>query len=612
MSVICGIVRFDGKIVNKEEIKNMLNTMKNHSNDSEGIWIDGNVGFAHKMLWTTPESLHENQPLVSNDGDLVLTADARIDNRDELFEKLEINENDFKIVTDGDLILWSYKKWGEECPKYLLGDFAFAIWDKHQQKLFCSRDRFGIRPIYFYFLNEIVYFSSNIDLLYTLIDEPISVNDNAINSFARFTTIGYEETMYQNIFRIPPAYFFIFSKEGLNKYRYWFPEKIKIDYHIPFEEAKQEVYRLLSKAVEARLRVYGDWGCEVSGGLDSTAISLIAQKATHTQFKTFSMRYQSYTCDEWEYTKEAITTLGSMPIILDIDQLDVKNEYNLHDTVELNKHWPLYGSFIHNYVLGNMMVKNGIRICLTGHGGDHVFTGDYNPILNYIKNFRFISALNEFFISDKQLSVLVVEIIKLLVPQKIKFFVKKYLLNKDVHLNNQSAENFTDYWNLSFNDSIKIRGALSYISGNSQVTHIDNNYYRTLELYENIEFRHPFFDTNLIEYILTLPNYYFYKGGTTKIILREALKELYPSLIYERKDKAEFSEALLDQMNAIDMDQVWKDSLLIKNELLDKSHLYELIEQYKNKTINASDLGDFWKMTTLELWLKNKNQEKTS
>lgn len=130
MSGICGIVRFDGKPVEPEEIQKMLHTMPNCGHDAEGIRVDGSVGFGHRMLWTTPESLHENQPLVSKDGNLIVTADARLDNRDELFEKLAIKEKDFSIVTDIDLILWSYQKWGEDCPKHLTGDIAGAIWDK--------------------------------------------------------------------------------------------------------------------------------------------------------------------------------------------------------------------------------------------------------------------------------------------------------------------------------------------------------------------------------------------------------------------------------------------------------------------------------------------------
>ena len=606
MSGICGIIRFDGIAVKREEMQKMLDAMKNRGSDAEGIWVDENVGFGHKMLWTTPESLHENQPLVNQDENLVLTADARIDNREELIGLLEINNNESNTVTDADLILWAYEKWGKECSKYLMGDFAFAIWDKHQQELFCTRDRFGIKSLYFYFNNEIVYFSSDIDLLHTLIGELVSVNDNAIKSFARFGTIGYEETMYQNIFRIPPVYSFIFSKEGIDKHRYWFPEKIKINYSISFEEAKQEVYNLLSKAVISRLRVYGDWGCELSGGLDSTAISLIAKKTTNSQFKTFSMRYQSYTCDEWKYTKEAIDALGSIPIVLDVDELDVKNKYSLHSSVQLNKHWPLYGSFVHNYALGQKMLENDIRVCLTGHGGDHVFTGGFYPILDYLRDFRFQHAMHEFSASNESFFGFFYRVTKASIPDKVKYIIKKYLLGREMDEVIQSPENFTDYWNISLMKSSTVQTNLNYIVGKNHVMHTDNNYYRVLESSENIEFRHPFFDTKLVEYLLALPNYYKYQDGTIKVILRESLKDIYPHMIYNRQDKAEFSEALHAQMDAIDMEKVWKDSLLLKNDLINKNNLYELLNQYQNKTIKPQNVGSFWRWTTLELWLKSK------
>lgn len=600
MSGICGIVRFNGQAVKKEDIQSMLDAM-NDNNDTQGIWIDCNVGFGHKMLWTTPESLLENQPSENMESNLVITADVRIDNRNELFEKLGIND-DLKIVTDVDLILLSYQIWGEECSKYLKGDFAFAIWDKSQKKLYCARDRFGIKPFYFYFSNEMIYFSSDIDSLLTIIDEPIAVNNKAIRSFGKFATIGYEETMYENIFRIPPAFSFVFSDEGLNKYRYWFPEKIKINYDVSFEEAKQKIYNLLSEAVTTRLRVYGDWGCELSGGLDSTAVSLIAQNTTKSEFKTFSMRYQSYSCDEWKYTKKAIDTLGSIPIVLDADKLDVKNKYNLYSSVKLNKHWPQYGSFIYNYVLGKKMVENDIRVCLTGHGGDHVFTGSWHPTFEYFKNFRFTETLDGISDSDKTLFESLISTIKTLVPRKIKSFLKKFLLKQESHY----PENFIDYWNLASNKSDTIKSNLYYLVGRQHVMHTDNNYYRVLESTENIEFRHPFFDTNLIEYVLTLPNYYKYKNGKIKVILREALKDLYPSSIYEREDKAEFSEALLAQINAIDVLQVWKHSLLIKNELIDQTYLHELMDQYQNNLIGSEGVGNLWRMISLELWLDNK------
>ena len=158
MSGICGIVRFDGKPAENIKIQKMLDVMHNCGNDAEKIWVAGSIGFGHKMLWTTPESFHEKQPLVSDDGNLILTADARIDNREEIFELLDVGEKKNDVVTDANLILRSYLKWGEECPKYLIGDYAFAIWDTESNKLYCARDTMGIKQFYYY-MNEACFIS---------------------------------------------------------------------------------------------------------------------------------------------------------------------------------------------------------------------------------------------------------------------------------------------------------------------------------------------------------------------------------------------------------------------------------------------------------------------
>ena len=150
MSWICGIIRLDGNAVQKCDILTMLNAVRNRGNDAEGLWLEGSVGFGHKMLWTTPESFHEKQPQITENDTIILTADVRIDNRDELFEQFGLNENDHDIITDTDLIIWSYQKWSEDCPKYIVGDYSFALWDKEQKQLFCSRSPLGIKPFNYY------------------------------------------------------------------------------------------------------------------------------------------------------------------------------------------------------------------------------------------------------------------------------------------------------------------------------------------------------------------------------------------------------------------------------------------------------------------------------
>ena len=146
MSGIFGIFNRNSKAVDKQIVETMLDATS-WSPDERGTWIDGPVAVGHTMLWNTPESKYEHLPLENSS--YVLTMDARIDNRDELLEQLELPDRHMLEVGDSEFILAAYRKWGEECPKYLLGDFTFSIWDEEKQQLFCERDHICVKPLYY-------------------------------------------------------------------------------------------------------------------------------------------------------------------------------------------------------------------------------------------------------------------------------------------------------------------------------------------------------------------------------------------------------------------------------------------------------------------------------
>lgn len=150
MSGIVGIYHLDGRPVEQQDVQRMTDSIAHRGPDGSAVWIEGPVGLGHRMLYTTPESLHEKLPLTNRTGDLTITADARIDNRNELFSMLNFNGRPRETIPDSEIILVAYEKWGEKCPEKLLGDFAFTIWDKRKQAIFCARDPIGIKPFYYY------------------------------------------------------------------------------------------------------------------------------------------------------------------------------------------------------------------------------------------------------------------------------------------------------------------------------------------------------------------------------------------------------------------------------------------------------------------------------
>ena len=170
MSGIAGIVNLDGSPVDRSEVEALTAQLRRRGPDGEGVWVEGNVGLGHTLLRTTSEPEHQSQP-TSLDGQVWITADARVDDRAELVRKLVASDRseirqlgELRSASDEALILHAYHAWGEACVDHLLGDFAFAIWDGRRRRLFCARDQLGVKPFFFAITGQLLLFSSELRL----------------------------------------------------------------------------------------------------------------------------------------------------------------------------------------------------------------------------------------------------------------------------------------------------------------------------------------------------------------------------------------------------------------------------------------------------------------
>src|SRR5262245_10430097 len=195
MSAIVGIYFMDGRAADHNTINQMLERVKHRGPDRAGVWCESSVGLGHRMLLTTSESLHEKAPLVSKSGDIALTADARIDNRDELINALGLGQSPSREMSDSELIVAAYERWGERCPERLLGDFAFAIFDKRRRSLFCARDHFGVKPFYYYYSGRAFVFASEIKAIFSLREVPQQVNEPRIADYLVHVLEGFDKSI---------------------------------------------------------------------------------------------------------------------------------------------------------------------------------------------------------------------------------------------------------------------------------------------------------------------------------------------------------------------------------------------------------------------------------
>ncbi len=278
MSAICGIFYFDDRPVSEETLQAMVTALAHRGVDGSGVWRKNNVALGHLMLHITPESLKEELPHYDAKRNMAITADARIDNRKELFHKLGIPSWQENSMPDSLFILKAYERWGKNFLNHLLGEFAFALWDGLSQELIIATDSLGMCPLCYYHTSETFIFASEIKAIHAVKDVPRVVNQRKIASLAipALRHMEPETTFFKGIRIIPGATLISVNRNRIQKEVYWRPDPAKRIY-LADENLYAEAFReIFEKAVSARLRSAFPVISLYSGGLDSTAVTATA------------------------------------------------------------------------------------------------------------------------------------------------------------------------------------------------------------------------------------------------------------------------------------------------------------------------------------------------
>jgi len=295
MSAITGIYQLDEAPATIDHCKCLMASLKKYPADGIQTWYKKNIFFGCHAQWITPESFGEKLPYYDPERHLAITADAIIDNRTELFDRLQVGHAVRKMMPDSILLLLAYQKWGQEVPKYLLGDFAFMIWDEKNNLLFGARDFSGGRTLYFHRTRQQFVFCTVIQPLLALPYIEKRLNEQWLAEFLAIPSVldaaDVNSTVYKNIEQLPPAHSISVSANGVRLSRYCVlapGEQLKLKSNHEYVEAFREVFQ---KAVSARLRTRSNVGAKLSGGLDSGSVVSFAAPELRKQSKqlyTFS------------------------------------------------------------------------------------------------------------------------------------------------------------------------------------------------------------------------------------------------------------------------------------------------------------------------------------
>ncbi len=377
---MCGIIGFKTTRY-FQELKDGLigaaDCLSHRGPDDSGFFFDqkSGVGLAHRRLSIIDFSAAGNQPMASDDGNILITYNGEIYNFPEIRKTLEANGYKFNSRTDTEVVLKAYQRWGIDCLQKFIGMFAFALWDSHKNSLFIARDRLGIKPVYYYYTPGLLLFASELKGIMAFKSFPKDIDFNSIPLFLHYQYIPAPKTIFKNTYKLLPGHFLICNDNQVALHKYWqYPEEISFKSNLELNEEEQIAHldMLLTQAVSDRLVSDVPLGALLSGGIDSSLVVALMQKINATPTRTFSIGFKEKGYNEapWAATiaghlgtnhtefyvtpKEAIETLPQLPEIYDEPFAD--------------------SSAIPTFLVSRL-TRSQVTVALSGDGGDEQFCG---------------------------------------------------------------------------------------------------------------------------------------------------------------------------------------------------------------------------------------------
>jgi len=623
VSGIAGIYYLDGRPVEKPTLECMVDSLRHRGPDGAGTWIAGPIGLGHRLLWTTPESTREQQPLLSQDGQLCLTADARIDNRAEVQAQVRAAGRYLRTDTDAELVLQAYEAWGEACCAKLIGDFAFAIWDERRRQLFAARDAIGIKPFYYHASGTVFRWGSEPKALFadgTLRREP-NVGLMCRYLLRRFGDT--EETLDQGVYRLPAAHFLVLKDGRLRKARYWDIDPARAIRYRSDQEYAEHFLSLFSEIVRAHLRGQGPVGVLLSGGLDSSSIVCTAQLlfrqglSPANGLETFSLLYDHPACDERAYIGDVIRQWSVRANLLNSDEQLGSLDF---EQVERYPDVPYFPTLLAFATTLEQARQKGIRVMLDGFGGDDLLASSFGHLTDLFWQGRFGELSRQLRLDAagsgySPLTLFLHHCLRPTIPQPVRTFLKPlYRRLRGIpswlgtscleQLRREAVRTEARFDRLPTQSQQRTYDALTY-GWNTNVALPASECFSS---FFGIEDRHPFFDRRLVEFLLAVPEEQRWQGAWTKTILRRAMRGILPESIRNRQTKAEFS-CILDRefkdRQANQLCELFRAPALGRLGIINDERLRQVIAAGSQAPLSADDRVDWETIVWLELWCRS-------
>ena len=625
MSALAGLFRTDGQPVDRREIERMVAALAHRGPDGAGVWTGSAVGLGHATLWTTPESRRERLPSTDDSGALVITADARIDNRRDLQKALGITDPSAEAMGDGELILHAYAKWGEGCPARLIGDFAFAIWDGRNQRVFCARDHIGAKPFYYYQGTGALLFASEIKALLTNPLVPYRLNPQRVADHLVAFFDDRSSTFHRDILRLPAGHSLTVSRSDARLRPYWSLDtgrELNLGSIDSYVEAFRETF---AEAVRCRLRG-SPVGCFLSGGLDTSSIVGAARHVSAGKnLDTFTAIFPGLSAadlrliDERDFVEAVVAQGGVTPHYVRGDLLSPLGEVDrtlwhldeAYPAPNLYLHWALYGA----------ARDCGVRVTLDGVDGDTTVSHGFERLPMLVRSGKGLTLVRELRALDRRYgrgvsSLLWSLAVRPLVPYSLRRAIRGLrrqepacfagtVIRRDFATRMGVPERVEAFERRREAPVRTAREAHGRAMRSGLIPY-------ALEMADKaaagfgVEPRYPFFDRRLMELCLALPADQKLDGGWSRLVMRRAMIGTLPEAVCWRADKANlapnFRRRLLEQDRPL-LDEVIRKQSGVLEEFVDIPALRRAYDRYERQPTNPDALT-LYSAVVLGLWLQ--------
>jgi asparagine synthase (glutamine-hydrolysing) len=585
---MCGIIGqycFKGQ-PDKELINNMSKILAHRGPDTDGTYFNNTVGLAHRRLGIIDLSESARQPMFNEDHSIVIVYNGEIYNHSILREILIDKGHIFKSNADTEIIVHAYEEWGMNCLTHFNGMWAFALWDNRKKILFCARDRFGIKPFYYAFVDNSIIFASEIKSLLAHPKVGTSQNELMVETFLSSGILDHTHvTMFDKIYQIPPSQGLIINIDGMKQFRYCDLEiSPNITSIITDENVATNLLHLFKKAIKSHLKSDVPVGTCLSGGIDSSTIVKLVN-SHHPMQNTFSAHFVNEKFDESKYIKLVITDTIT-PFFVEPNPKELLKDI---DHLIYTQDEPFGSLSIYAQYCVMRLAHGKVKVLLDGQGADELFGGylayQKNYITELIKRKQFLLAFKELIRSLKHHNAFY----RYAIQQTSERNKRKNLLTSYIRTHRYEGKFNTMLHNELFTTNLP--ALLHFEDRNSMAF--------------SIEARVPYLDTEFTNYIASLPYDQKIRNGITKFALRNAIKGVVPEEIRMRMDK----------MGFVTPEEIW-----MKYEL--KDYIMDILysTSFKNRQYWDSDkvLEDYqkfidgkttyspeiWRIVCTELWLR--------